>query len=71
MSGPRNMITIHILSMVTSLDTETKKEVLRKLILEFVQELYFGDKEFDVKIENQVHILNNFFEKPSRFVDEP
>nr|EMN20914.1 hypothetical protein LEP1GSC063_3337 [Leptospira santarosai serovar Arenal str. MAVJ 401] len=38
-----------------------RKEALKKLVLQFVQELYFGKQEFEKLIEDQILKIDNLY----------
>ncbi|WP_174715107.1 hypothetical protein [Leptospira stimsonii] len=42
-------------------DANLRKEVLKKLILQFVQELYFGKREYEELIEEQILKIESLF----------
>ncbi|OLY65168.1 hypothetical protein BWD12_15095 [Leptospira santarosai serovar Bananal] len=42
-------------------DSILRQEALKKLIFQFVQELYFGKQEFEKLIENQVLKIDNLY----------
>ncbi|EKO77238.1 MULTISPECIES: hypothetical protein [unclassified Leptospira] len=42
-------------------DSALRKEALKKLVLQFVQELYFGKQEFEKLIEDQILKIDNLY----------
>lgn len=47
---------------VTNRKPEIRREVLRKLILNFVQELYFGNRNFEEIVNDQVFDLESWID---------